>query len=488
MKWYFLWPLLLIPNTVLLDAQANHGIQHAPIAITHVAVIDTANLSVQPDMTVIISEDHISAVFKAGEVKISDSGQVVDGRGKFLIPGLWDMHVHVFSAERFPTMSPLLIANGVTGVRDMGTYVPLGTVNGIRRGITKGQHLAPRIFAAGPVVDAQLKDWTNLNVASANEARQAVRSLKKQGADFIKVYDNLSRAEYFAIAEQSRKEGIPFVGHVPWAVSAREASAAGQKSIEHLTGILPACSTEERQIQQQYDQALKEPDFSLANVKGVRADIRAADTFSTKRCAELAGFFRTHHTWQCPTLVEQRATYAYDARSMTTDWHLKYIPKKWRSDWAPETDIFMKHFTAADQAGRVRLYHRLVELAGTLHRGGVDFLVGTDLGRPFIFAGFSLQDELTLFIQAGFTPGEALKTATYNPANFLGMLDRLGTVEKGKLADLVLLDANPLEDIHNTQKIRAVVLNGRYLDRAALDKLLAQAEANAKESRANLPD
>lgn len=356
----------------------------------------------------------------------------------------------------------------------MGTYVPLPSIKGIRKQIAEGRLLGPRIVAAGPVVDGGFKDWTNLNVSSASVAREAVRSLKQQGADFIKIYDNLSRLTFFGIADESRKRGIPFVGHVPDTVSDREASAAGQKSIEHLVGIPAACSTDEAQFQHQYEQALNEPDFSLANAIAARADIRAAETFSAGRCKELASVFRAHGTWQCPTLVVTRATYAYDA-SFTKDWRLKYIPKDWISDWAsfPENDLWLKDFTPAERQGLAHVYRRLVEAVGIFHGEGVDLLAGTDLVRPYIFAGFSLHDELALLVHAGLTPGEALKTATYNPAKFLGMLDRLGTVEKGKLADLVLLDADPLDDISNTQKIRAVVLNGRYLDRTALDKLLA---------------
>jgi hypothetical protein len=295
-----LFPLLIM--SVCLRAQISN---QAATVFTHVAVIDTAVASIQPDMTVIIEGNLIAKMGKAAQVKVPDSAQVIDGRGKFLIPGLWDMHVHIFSEDRFSVDSPLLIANGVTAVRDMGTYVPLPTLNGIRNRIAEGKILAPRIVAAGPIIDGQFKDWTNLNVTTPREAREAVHSLKQQGANFIKVYDNLSRPTYFAIADESRKEAIPFVGHIPWAVSPQEASAAGQKSIEHFVGILPVCSTKEADILRQYDAASKEPDFSLANVKGVRADIQAADTFSIERCTHIAGIFRANHTWQCPTLVEQ---------------------------------------------------------------------------------------------------------------------------------------------------------------------------------------
>jgi imidazolonepropionase-like amidohydrolase len=471
MKHFF---VLLFIATSLLNAESNR----ASIVFKHVAVVDTATATIQQDMAVVITDNHISDMGKVAEVKVPESARVIDGAGRYLIPGLWDMHVHIFSGGRFPGAVPLLIANGVTGVREMGTYVPLGTINGIRQQITDGKLIGPRIVAAGPVVDGRFKDWTNLNVTTASEATQAVRFLKEQGADFIKVYDSLSRTAYFAIADESRKQGIPFVGHVPYDISAREAATAGQKSIEHLTGILAACSSRESEIRRGYSRAWEEPDFSLAAVEGMRADVRAADTYSSELCTELAHLFRARGTWQCPTLVSQRNA-TYDPSFLASDSRLKYIPDTWRSQWLPENDIFAKGYTSADRQAFVRLYDRWVELAGLLQRSGVDFLAGTDLGVSFIYPGFSLHDELALLVQVGLTPGEALKTATYNPAKFLVMLDRLGTVEKGKLADLVLLDANPLEDIHNTQTIRAVVLNGRYLDRAALDKLLADAASDA---------
>jgi len=481
MKSLYLLLLLLIPNTLPIVAQPQQKvIPQTQIAIAHVGVIDTNSGSVEGDMTVVIVGNRIAEMDSASNVKVPNSTQTIDAKGKFLMPGLWDMHVHIFGAGRFPIVTPLLIANGITGVREMGTCVPLATINGIRKKIAEGKLLGPRIVAAGPVVDGGFKDWTNANVATPSEAREVVRSLKQQGADFIKIYDNLSRPAFFAIADESRKLDIPFAGHPPDTVSDREAAEAGQKSIEHLVGIPSACSTDEAKLQPQYEQALNEPDFSLANAIATRADIRAIDSFSATRCKELASVFRTRRTWQCPTLVVTRATYAYEAIS-TKDWRLKYIPKNWISDWAsfPENDLWFKDLTPADREGLARVYRRLVESAGIFHRDSVDFLAGTDVSRPYIFPGFSLHDELGLLVEAGFTPGEALKTATYNPARFLGMLDRLGTVDKGKLADLVLLDANPLEDIHNTEKIQAVIVNGKYLDRTALDKLLADAAASA---------
>lgn len=468
--------LLLAPGVVVAQSQQ----LSKSLVLTHVTVIDTTGAPPKTDMTVVVTGNRITDIQKSRRVKLPRQAQVVDATGKYLIPGLWDMHVHVFGfSERVAPFLSMLIANGVTGVRDTGSSRPLAEVNRIRRDIGEGRMLGPRIFATGQILETKFTYPVFLNVSSEAEARHAVRSLKEQGADFIKVYDHLPREVYFAIVDESKKQGIPFVGHVPYSVTAREASDAGQKSIEHFTGVLLACSSEEEELQKQYDEALKEPDFSVSNLKGTRADIRSADTFNPQKCAELSRLFRHNGTWQCPTLVTERYALAYDAATMPKDWRLKYIPFDWRKNWSPENDRYTKGFTPDDVAGLKRFYRKLVQLVGIMRRDGVEFLAGTDVGRPYIFPGFSLHDELGLLVEGGLTPMEALQTATLNPAKFFNRLDSLGTVERGKLADLVLLEANPLEDIGNTRRIAAVVVNGRYMPKSELQKMLSDTEINA---------
>jgi imidazolonepropionase-like amidohydrolase len=479
MKLYVLLLFLLIANTMLLNAQPNHEIQHAPIAFTHVAVIDTAGASIQQNMTVVIVGDYIADVGKAAEIKLPKSAQVIDGRGKFLIPGLWDMHVHMFNhfSRRPPNTwyFPLLVANGVTSIREMWTKPEeMEQVRKWREMQAEGGLLAPRIAAVGTLVDgpagakttnaAALQVGPAANVVSTpEEARQFVREVKAAGIDFVKTYSSLSREAYFAIADEAKKQGIPFAGHVPIAIDAAEASSVGQRSMEHLDQILESSSSRSHELFQ-----VPGRDWSS------KYDKLTLDTFDEGKFKTLIATLAKNHSWQVPTLVRNRVWGFRGDPRFRDDTRLRYIPADEITSWK---QLFPLTQQDSDKAIGRRLWQKQLEVVRPMHLAGVPLLAGTDLGGDYIYPGFSLHDELALFVQAGLTPGEALKTATYNPAKFLSMLKRLGTVEKGKLADLVLLDANPLEDIHNTQKIRAVVLNGKYLDRVALDKLLADAES-----------
>ncbi len=194
------------------------------LAITGVTVIDATGAPARLDMTVVVTGDRITAIGKPGEVGVPEGAHVVDVKGKYLIPGLWDMHVHTAS----PSFLPLYLANGVTGVRDMHALDP-DAIFGLRKQVQEGKQPGPRVFAAGPLVDGPKPLVpSSLVAANATEAREAVRKLKKMGEDFVKVYTKLPREAYLSIADEAKKQGIPFVGHVPESVSAAEASDLGQ--------------------------------------------------------------------------------------------------------------------------------------------------------------------------------------------------------------------------------------------------------------------
>jgi imidazolonepropionase-like amidohydrolase len=302
--------------------------------------------------------------------------------------------------------------------------------------IAKGSLQGPRMVVASPIIDGPKPVWPNsISVRDEAEGRKAVTRVKQWGADFVKVYSLLPREAYFGIADEARKQGLPFEGHVPFTVSAAEASDAGQKSIEHLTGVILAFSKE----------------------------------------AELFARFVKNGTWQCPTLTVQRSSAYQDDPNFKNDERLRFIPRQILEKW----DNQMANRRAGFYANAKRQFQKEVEVVGDMNRAGVLLLAGTDTGNPFCFPGFSLHDELALLVKAGLTPTESLRAATLNPAKFFGLDQTLGTIEQGKLADLVLLEANPLEDIRNTQKIDAVIRNGRFYDRKALDKMLAQAQTLA---------
>ena len=467
--------LLIVLLPMSLVGQVNQTAPKPPIVFHHVTVIDVTGAPSESDMTVIITGNLISAVGKTGKVRVPENAQVIDATGKFLIPGLWDMHVHLSETK---TPFPLFIANGVLGVRHMGGN--LKQVYEWREAVGRGKLLAPRIIACGLVVDGKTEEDT-IGAVTAAEGRQAVLLNKRQGADFIKVYDGVSRAAYFALVEEARRQRLPFAGHVPIAITSFEASDAGQRSIEHLGNILRSSSTPpadeiERRADALVKPSGKDGDFSHIPARiAERTKIELA-TYDRRKAERLFARFVKNQTWQVPTLEIKRALSYVDDGSFYDDPRMKYIPAAELEGWKPENQMFLKFRTPEYIRVKRLLYEKEFDLVRQMHRAGVRFLLGTDIPAAYAYTGFTVHDELALFVQAGFTPLEALQTATYNPAIFLGLGKSLGTVEKGKVADLILLDADPLDDIRNTRKISAVIVNGRYLSKEKLEEMLHHEE------------
>jgi len=362
-------------------------------------------------------------------------------------------------------------------VRDM--FAPLPPIKQWRAEIAAGTTIGPHIFAAGIIVDGPKPLCAPCSIAVGNpdEGRKAVLKVKEMGSDFIKVYSLLPRDAYFAIAAEAKRQNMVFAGHVPELVSAAEASDAGQKSIEHLTGILVACSAKEAELQRENEARLRTVGY-LRNTMTVEQDA-ALDSFDKKKAAALFARFVRNGTWMCPTLSVLRAQAFIADPDLRNDPRLKYIPNFLKKFW--EDPYGLNDRTAADNAQAQRVFQKQLELVGMMKRAGVEFIASTDTENPYVFPGFSLHEELALLVQAGFTPMEALQAATRDPARYLGRLDSLGTIQKGKLADLVLLDANPLVDIRNTNRINSVVVGGKLISRGELDKMLSAAETAASK-------
>jgi amidohydrolase family protein len=462
--------LLFLP--ALLAGQTRQNSQLRSLAFLHVTVIDATGAPPRPDTTVLIIGDRIAQIGKSETLRIPDNAHIVDATGKFLIPGLWDMHVHFWYDDM---LFPLYIANGVTGVRDMGS--DLNRINHWRKEISLGSVSGPLIIAAGTPLDG-LAQQSPLNepivVNNAEEARRAVITLKNRGVDFIKVISALSHQTYFAIAEEAKRQKIPFAGHLPEAITAVEASDAGQKSMEHMFGIALACSSEEVSLRQARAEAIKKQDWQTY---GRIAD-QLLDTYSDEKAKALFSRFVKNGTYQVPTLtLLKRMGYLYEG-DPTKDLRLNYIPHSIKDGWENPNEA-KKNLSVRVQAFFKKEYQKLAEILLAMRRAGVLVMAGTDTADPYTYPGFTLHDELALLVGAGLTPIETIQAATLIPAKYLGLSDSLGTIEKRKIADLLLLDGNPLEDIRNTKKINAVVLHGRFLDRKTLDSMLSEAETAA---------
>jgi len=393
-------------------------------AIRDVTVVDIASASLHPHLTVLIDRDRITAT--GVSVAIPANARVVMGTGKFLIPGLWDTHVHLWYKQN---QLPMFIAFGVTGVQDMGSDFAQTSV--WRAAIESGKAIGPHILTSGPPVDGNPSDDDKLPVLVARtpeEARKAFDQLWDMDVDFIKVLSGISRDAYFALAEQARHWHLRLEGHVPTSVTAWEAMEARQSSLEHLFGVMKAVPGDEEAVDF----------FEQCSVRGVRIT---------------------------PTLVQWQRTAHLNDDGLRMDARLKYVPESIRKTWPDWKDD-----ASAELKNQVPGIYRLVALST---RTKIEVLAGTDTGDPYTIPGATLHDELEQLVAAGMSPHQALEAATINPARFFEWDEAMGSIEKGKVADLVMLDANPLEDIRNTRKIRAVFARGRYFSRKQLDEILA---------------
>lgn len=471
--WCLLLPIVLLSKEQVTD-------RPRIIAVTHVTVIDATGAAPKPDMTVIIVDERISQLSPSKQINIPDGAHVIDGREKFLIPGLWDMHAHISDK----TYLSLLIANGVTGVRDMGgSPDEFQQLQRWRREIADGIRIGPRILMAGIHVDGpkQIGRPYSLNVGTGDEARRAVNMLKRSGADFIKVYSMLPRDTYWALAEEARQQGLLFAGHVPFQVSVVEASDVGQKSIEHLFGMFAACSVNESALRDQAIALINRDGFAAFVRAELQAQMRSLNSYDRKKATALFARLVKNGTWQVPTLVGWRNL------SSPEDFQLprggKYLSSEKREAWEKQRTGLLSSLPTEYLKKPERLFDKQLELVGAMHRAGVGILAGTDTATLYVVPGFSLHEELTLLVKAGLSPMAALQAATRNPAKYLGKLEVFGTIEAGKIADMVLLEANPLENIGYTQRVAGVFVNGYFLGKADLRILLDEVESSVRHEK-----
>ena len=424
--------------------------QSVAIAVTNVTLIDGTGAPPSATMTIIVNGGRITTIGRAGSVRVPQDAIVVDGTGQFLIPGLWDMHVHVASYQDGVKALSRLVGYGVTGVRDMAS--PLDDILRLRRETDDSIILGPQIVAAGPILQGPLpfKLPPLVRTVTEADAMQAVAGLKARGVDFIKVGDTVTREAYFAVAAASTRLGLPFAGHLPISVSASEASSSGQRSIEHFgsagfRGVLIGCSTDEAELSTYVRNALRAARAGgpSPDEKMYRAEFtsRLVDTYDTRKAAALFGLFARHETWQVPTFAALRSVW----------------------------DGHRHRLSAPDAAAADRVWTQTLAMFADSRKAGVKTLAGSDL--PVANGVPPLHDELVALVGAGMTPMEALQAATRSPAEFLGRLATEGTVEVGKKANLVLLDANPLADISNTRHVAAVMRNGQLIQGSDLQRI-----------------
>jgi imidazolonepropionase-like amidohydrolase len=313
------------------------------------------------------------------------------------------------------------------------------------------------MIVSGPMLDGPKSHYSAaIAVSTPADGRNAVDMLKRRGVNFIKIQSEVPREAYFAIANESKKVGIEFEGHVPDAVRAREAVEAGQRTFEHLIGIFEASSPDE--------------DKYLTGKKTVGMFLQ---TYDPARETAIIRLLAAKQVWQCPTLFWERGQWLVDSIDYMKDPDLAYAGHSWVSkQWPDSQRSILKTLDIDPLPVREKFAEHELQIVRQLHAANVPFLAGTDTPAGVdVIPGISLHLELQRFVAAGFTPLEALQTATVNPAKFYNRTGEMGTIEAGKLADLVILEANPLEQVANTRKIAGVIADGRYISKQELDKM-----------------
>lgn len=460
---------LILPVAAALAAACAPAEPAADLAITNVTVVDALD-GARESQTVLVTDGRISAVQPASDPV--DATEVVDGSGRYLIPGLWDFHVHLTYDERFVDAMPgLFLHHGITSVRDTGGDLDL--VLPVVEQMRAEGAMAPRVFFAGPLLDGadvvyDGESRPRLGIANPDveTARANVARLDEAGVDFVKIYEMVTPEVFDALATEAAARGLPMDGHVPLSMRARDVGPRVQ-SLEHLRNIEMDCIADARA-----EADMLERRAVLANPDGISGGamrsqlhrgyrIPSVEAYNEAQCDLVLEAMR--ETIQVPTLrlnaLSLRPPYARD------DWQAATakLPMDAAEDWGARSGEGVDSATYPDWS---------LFLIGRMHEAGVPIGAGTDTPISYAIPGYSLHSELEYLVMAGLPPVEALRAATQRPAEFFGMEGEMGAVREGYLADLVLLSANPLEDISATRSVQAVVTQGRLLDRAALDALV----------------
>ena len=456
----------------------------ADILIQNVTAIDVKNGS-RSGVNVLITGNIISGVYSVGDPNVQTAKTLIDGTGKYMIPGLWDSHVHLtFDDKVSGSMNRLFIANGVTSVRDTGGLLDL-----VLQARDKAKkEVSPNIYFAGPLLDGVPSVYKGdapgfpeiaKTVATPEQAVLAVDELAAAGAHLIKAYEMLSPDVFKAVIERAKYHNLPVTGHVPLSMTAIQASAAGMNSMEHMRNLELACAANEAELLEQRLQDLKNPNNKLGSQ--VRTHIhstqrsQAVSNFDSVQCKELISQLVKSQTWQVPTMaLNMRAKTPYYADS---EWQKTYqgLPKLVAQDWIKTGNSVAAGLAEPSQETNKMMLHADWQIAmlQRLVKAGVTIMAGTDTPIAFLTPGFSLHLELERLVEeGGMSPMQALEAATLTPAKYFNLQDTVGTIELGMMADMVLLDANPLQKIQNTTTIRAVFKAGELFNRKALDQLL----------------
>ncbi len=437
------------------------------IFIQNASVVDLEGDSIV-QQSILIENGRISNIGSPDSIKIPRQAELIDASGKFIIPGLWDMHTHLMPKFSEQLTLPLFLASGVTNIRELGGG-DYQKIKGLDQSVRSGKLVGPRIQAIGAEFVNSLK--------SKEHGQQVLDRFEGSGHDFVKIYNAVLPEYFFPFMEEANKKSIKVLGHKPRAVKAIEASRVGFKSFEHARLFLFECYPGAEELRQNYHARYTGKNEGSGRLDGTENLRKMVDNHSEAMFQALVDTMIAYDTWFCPTHITRKMDAFADNEDFRKDPRLKYMHWLQKRGWMSDADGMVKRDPSPEgRKAYMDFYQKGLELTGKAHRAGLKILAGTDANDTYCFPGLSLHDELQELVEAGLSPVEALRTATVLPAEYFGMENEHGSIASGKIADLILLDANPLEDISNTQKIDAVIFNGAIYNRETLDKQLKAVE------------
>ncbi|MDJ0646961.1 MAG: amidohydrolase family protein [Flavobacteriaceae bacterium] len=469
----FLGGLLL----TVISCQPNERFFKDALCIENITTIDAKN-GLLENQTVIIKDGKIHKVSSSKELRLSQKNKVIDGSGKYLVPGLWDTHIHFsYMEELAPSMFDLFLAYGITGVRDTGgqiTYVKKFKELSLANPTT-----TPRVMIAGPLLDGTPNVYDgspgrpNLSagLGSLEAVTNEVNILDSLGVDFLKAYEMLTPQQFMKITQLAQEKGLKVTGHVPLSMDVISASNAGLNSMEHLRNLELSCASNAKELLENRKKLLALGKNDAGGILRSRIHstqrMPAIKNYDEDKAQEVLDVLAKNNTWQIPTL----ALY----RSVRLKENFKYLPDSIRKAWEQGLENIQLRAPAPDRANYADWMSKMI---GKIHQNKIEIMAGTDTPIGYLTPGLSLHEELSQLVQSGLSPLEAIKTATLNPAIYFELDSELGWIGESTWADLIVLDKNPLENISNTKEIHAVIKQGNYMNRDALDQMLKTISEN----------
>lgn len=446
--------LFLTLSGLLAYGQTPRSAVNLPVVFRDVNVVVMRSDTILQHQTVVTKEGRITAMGPVDNIQYDPGALVVNGTGKYLLPGLAEMHAHVPPSDNMESIKQVLMLfalNGITTIRGM-----LGHPSHlqVREAIRKGEIIGPHLYTSGP-------SFNGMSVRSPEEGAAMVRRQKEEGYDYLKLHPGLTREKFDAIAAAAKDVGIPFVGHVSSGVGVWHAIESGYSSIDHLDGFI---------------EGLVPGNKPMHGQETGLFGMYVADKVDKTLIPKLMTALRTKEVWVVPTqaLAERWFNPAYTVGDFQQDPHKKFMSSEITSQWISSKENLQKNdrYNEEELKNFIRLRRELILAC---QRNGVGLLLGCDAPQVFNVPGFSTHEELEFLVLAGLTPFQALQTGTVNVARYLGKGDA-GVIEVGAVSDLVLLDGNPLQDIRNSRKISGVLLGNKWMDRKYIDAELRKLE------------